>query len=196
MNKLNRVMKRLGAGGTAAVVATGVLLLGVTAVGAKAGVSARSAAATSTTSIPSTTSTSTSTSLPSTSTTPTTEVAPVPPLDTPVTTPGLDDDGTPDQGRGDFPGVAEPGDPARLTNPVPQAGAADDSGHHSGADDSGHHSGAPDSGSPSATIDDANDDHGGDRDRSQDRHEDSTDSEASSGHSDSNSGHEGSGSDD
>ena len=185
MNKLNRVMKRLGAGGTAAVVATGVLLLGVTAVGAKAGVSARSAADTSTTSIPSPTSTSTSST--TTSTIPTTEVAPVPPLDTPVTSPDLDDDGTLDQGRGDFPRVAEPGDPARPTITVPQAGAPDDSGHHSGA---------PDSGSPSATIDDANDDHGGDRDRSQDRQEDSTDSGASSGHSDSNSGHENSGSDD
>lgn len=196
MNKLNRVMKRLGAGGTAAVVATGVLLLGVTAVGAKAGVSARTAAATSTTSTPSPTSTSTSTSLPSTASTPTTGEAPLPPLDTPATSPDLDDDGTPDQGRGDLPGVAEPEDPERPTNTVPQMGVPDDSGHHSGSDDSGHDSDDPDSGSPSATIDDANDDHGGDRDRSQDREEDSTDSEAASGHSGSDSGRENSGSDD
>ena len=113
-------MKRLGAGGTAAVVATGVLLLGVTAVGAKVGVSARSAADTSTTSIPSPTSTRTSST--TTSTIPTTEVAPVPPLDTPVTSPDLDDDGKPDQGRGDLPAVAEPGDLDRPKNTFPRTG--------------------------------------------------------------------------
>jgi hypothetical protein len=134
--------------------------------------------------------------LTSTSTTPTTAVTALPPTETPAVSPVLDDDGTPDQGKGDFPEGSEPGDPAGPTNTVPQAGAPDDSGHHSGPDDSGHHSGAPGSGSPSAEIDDLDDDHGGDRDRSQDRQEDSTDSEGTSGHRGSNSGQGNAGSDD